>query len=177
MGNLNDSINRIKGMMKMIHESDFSVMDQLPNQNPDQNKWDMEAIIMYVMANFSEHPHFEDSDIDLSEGYFIIVDSESRYELTYNFDVEVTSRGSYDPGDRDTPPYYEGPEWEITNLKLTIMDIGDGEYKELYSGPDISNFEKQTFPPVKPGGRAYSGWDKIYDEFDEKISDMVNDYD
>ena len=78
MGNLNDSINRIKGMMKMIHESDFSVMDQLPNQNPDQNKWDMEAIIMYVMANFSEHPHFEDSDIGLSAGYFIIVDSGRR---------------------------------------------------------------------------------------------------
>lgn len=178
MQNLNESIVRIKGMMKMIQESDFSVADQLPNKNPDQKIWDLRPIIMYVMSDFAKYRSFDDSDINLNDGYFYFGDSEGKYYLDYKFDVEVTSRGSYDPGDYETPPYYEGPEWHIENLKLTIIEINeDGSEKVLYSGPDISEFEKMNFAPRegKERDREVTGAGIIYDEFDDKIAELVGD--
>lgn len=175
MQNLNNNIDRIKGMMKMISESDFSIVDQLPNQNPDQKLWELKSIVMYVLADFSESPYFEESDINLGEGYFVILDNDLKYELRYDFDVNVTRSASYDPGDYETAPYYEGTEWEIENLKLTITELNDGDIKEIYSGPDISEFEKMLFPPVKANGRSLSGGDMIYNTFDEKINELDGD--
>lgn len=175
MGNLNESIDRIKGMMKMIQESDFNIMGQLPNNNPDANTWELRYIINHVMAAFSENKYFDDSDVDLNDGFFSITDNEGRYELRYDFEVRVTSYGSYDPGDRDTPPYYEGPEWEIENLKLTIIDhTDDGESKQLYSGPDISEFEDLTFPGVKEG-TTRSGAQLLYNEFEDTVVELIGD--
>jgi hypothetical protein len=178
MENLNESINRIKGLMKMIQEGDFNAMDHLPNKTPDQNKWELNSIIMYVMSDFARYRSFDDSDINLSDGYFYFGDSEGEYALDYKFDVNVTSHGSYDPGDYETPPYYEGPEWHIENLTLTISKVNDdGSFEELYSGPDISEFEKMKFAPRegKERDREVTGADIIYDEFDEKITELVGD--
>jgi hypothetical protein len=164
MANLNEHIDRIKGMMKMIQESDFNVMDQLPNKNPDQDRWGLQSIIMHVMADFSRHRSFDDSD--------------GRYIFNYDFDVNVTSHGSYDPGDYETPPYSEGPEWHLENLKLTISEVNDdGSIKEIYSGSDISEFEKTRFAPRegRERDREISGGNIIYDEFDDKIAELVGD--
>lgn len=180
MDNLNQSINRIKDVIKMIQEADFSVMDQLPNKNPDQGRWGLESIIMHVIAHFSRFRSFDDSDVDLDSGVFYITDQDGKYELKYEFDVNIISHGSYDPGDYETPPSYEGPEWNSENLKLTISEISDdGSYKVLYSGPDISGFEKMKFPPREDmkNDREARGVDLIYSEFDEKITDLIGDVD
>jgi len=175
MANLNEDINRIKGLMKMIQEDNFSVMDQLPNQNPDQDRWELNSIIMSVISDFAKYLSFDDSDINLDEGYFYFGDDEGRYGLKYEFDVNVTSHGSYDPGDYETPPYYEGPEWDIENMKLTVSEFNnDGSSKQLYSGPDISEFEKMEFAPRDD--RHKVGSDIIYSEFDDKITELITGY-
>lgn len=174
MRNLNEHINRIRGMMKMIQESDFNIADQLPNKNPDQSKWELHSIIMYVMASFSDDPLFYDEDIDLSQGSFSITDNAGEYLLYYEFDVKINSHGSYDPGDYETPPYYEGAEWEYKNMKLTIYDYTSGLEKIVYSGPDISDFENMKFTP-KAKDYILTGVDLIYRAFDDKINELIAD--
>lgn len=177
MKTLNESIERIKGMMKMIQEEDFSAPAQQPAEPSGENYDEIKSKVMGVLQDFAKDPYFYDSSVNTSDGYFFIMNDEGSYNLEYNFDVNITSYGSYDPGDYDTPPYYEGPEYEFENMTLTVYEVTDsGEERTIYKGKDISDFMNMTFPPVKEGGRERSGADIMYyefgDELDEKISDM-----
>ncbi len=173
MKTLNESIERIKGMMKMIQEEDFSAPAQQPAEPSDEIK----SIVMGVLQDFARDPYFYDSSVNTSDGFFVIMNDAGNYTLEYNFDVNITSYGSYDPGDYYTPPYQDGPEYDSEKMTLTVNEISDsGEERVIYKGKDISDFMDMTFPPVKEGGRERSGADIMYhefgDELDERISDM-----
>lgn len=177
MKTLNESIERIKGMMKMIQEEDFSTPTQQPTEPSGENNDEIKSIVMGVLQDFANDPYFYDSSVDTSDGFFVIMNDAGNYTLEYNFDVNITSYGSYDPGDYYTPPYHEGPEYDFENMTLTVNEISDsGEERVIYKGKDISDFMNVTFPPRKEGERERSGADIMYrefgDELDEKISDM-----
>jgi hypothetical protein len=174
MKNLNESIDRIKGMMKMIQESDFSVMDQLPNKEPDQNQWDLKSIIMYVMASFDGPPDFDAYDINSEDGFFTIIDTEYKYELRYEFDLKIISAGYYRPGTYDDPPESEGPEYDFINMKLTITDIEDGNENVIYSGEDFSDFPSMKFAGNERRGPV-SGAGIMYSYFDDAVNEIIGD--
>jgi hypothetical protein len=174
MKNLNESIDRIKGMMKMIQESDFSIMDQLPNKEPDQNQWDLKSIVMYVMASFDGPPVFDDHGIDSSGGYFTIIDREYKYELRYEFDLKIISAGYYRPGTYEDPPEGESAEYDFNDMKLTITDIEDGNDNVIYSGEDFSNFESMEFAGNERN-RPTNGAGIMFSYFDDVVNDMAGD--
>ncbi len=173
MGKLNEHLNRIKGMMKMIQESDYNVLDQLPNKDPDQNMWELNSIVNYVMADFSESPYFEDYDIHSDGGYFAITDEAGTYELRYEFDLEIISAGYFIPGTYDDPPESEGAEYNYENIKLTITDIADDNENVLYSGDDFTKFESMKFAGSK-SKFPVTGWDIMYKYFDDKINEIAD---
>lgn len=177
MKNLNESIERIKGMMKMIQEEDFSTPEQQPEETSDNNE-EIKTIVMGVLQDFAREPYFYDSSVYISDGFFIIMNDAGNYTLEYNFDINITSYGSYDPGDYYTPPYHDGPEYDFEKMTLTVKQISDsGEETVIYKGKDISDFMNMTFSPVKEGGRAITGADIMYNEFGEELDEMISDVD
>lgn len=177
MKNLNESIERIKGMMKMIQEEDFSTPEQQPEETSDNNE-KIKAIVMGVLQDFAKSPYFDDSHVDSSDGFFIIGDQEGKYTLEYNFDVDVISHGSYDPGDYYTPGYSEGPEWDFENITLTVNEISDsGEERVIYKGEDISDFMSFKIPPRKEGERERTGADIAFSEFEDTLIELLSDVD
>lgn len=175
MKNLNESINRIKGMMRMIQESDFSSPE---SQSSGDNNEEIKSIIMGVLQDFAKSPYFDDSSVSSGDGFFIIGDQEGKYTLEYNFDINITSYGSYEPGDYYTPGYQEGPEWEFEKMRLTVKEISDsGEETVIYDGKDISDFMDMTFPPMKEGQKEISGAEIMYREFEDTLVELISDLD
>lgn len=162
--------------MRMIQEQDFE-------PTISQENWDLQSIVMYVMADWVDGGlDFYDEDVNLSEGYFDIMDGEEKYNLHYSFDVNVTAHAYYRPGTYDSPPEGDNTEYHFDNWKLEITNMETNEV--IYNGPDFTNFEglqlttkTVKYPNGKTGSKKYFGSDLLYDRFDDTINELDNDND
>ena len=135
MKNLNEQLAKIKGMMKMIQENDYT-------PTGDASYWEAHSVAMHILADFTSSGapyYFEDYSVDLNEGSFSITDEDGN-ELYYEFDVYIDSHGSFSPGTYEDPPESEPTEFHFDNMKLTVKDWTGAEEKVLYSGKDFTNF-------------------------------------
>lgn len=163
MDNINLQLAKIKGMMKMIQEAEFT-----PTMTPEQ--WELNSIVMSVIAEWAEDGKylFDDYDLDLNNGNFFITGGD--YTLEYSFDIEITSHGWFRAGTYEDPPEGEGTQYEFVSWHLKIIENDD---KVLYDGEDFTKFEQMIIG--SKGGRKYTGGDLLYDMFDERINDMDDD--
>lgn len=87
--------------------------------------------------------------------------------IEYYFDVEWHSRSKFYPGSYDEPPSSDPAEFDF---KITAIYVyGDG--RELYNGPDFTNFEKLKLG-VGKYGRDITGLDFVYDMFGGTMEDL-----
>lgn len=178
MKNLQEQIIKIKGLMKMIQEEEYT-----PSITPEQ--WELDSIMMHVMADWVEGGmELGDSDVNLSEGWFTFNDSEERYFITYSFDVEVTAHSWFKSGTYDDPPEGENTEYHFEQMKLKIEESVDGKYVVIYDGPDFTNFEGTLLTTKtitnrngSTSSKKYYGSDFMYDMFDDEINELDSDRD
>jgi len=169
---LSEQLKRIKGMMKSINENDFESPEQ---QGPSEDI--KNQIIAFEQAILQNNERWEESDIDLEEGFIEFVNDEEQY-LKFSFDIDIESwpwfeagsnwRSNGDPG---YPDEGEGLMWGFggVELKFYTGQMVDGQFIEnvIYEGPDFTNFFKQKYA----GGKDIET--TLYNYYDQHMNELA----
>jgi hypothetical protein len=124
-----------------------------------------------AVINEISNGYFEVTDYNISHDNIILYldvslgDEEKLYDVKLNIEVEQTSSGYYDPGDRDTPGDSEAPTYEYT---LDRAYITNGEKLE-YEG-------KVEFLPVFDSTIDSYIHKNLEEKVDEEYTDWARSY-
>jgi|688.fasta_scaffold21666_5 hypothetical protein len=173
MKNLNENIQRIKQMMNTINEGSFD--------NPIEPEISLEVRqgITKVLNKFIQNPELYDYSVSAFDGEFMIEDEEGDETLTYEFDINYTSRSSYSSGvmylpggDPGYPPSWDFAEYKFDITRLTYSKFIEGSGNTvLYKDKDITNFLKVQL------SNGMSGEEFMYDNFNDEIQEKESDID
>lgn len=169
MKNLNENIQRIKQMMNTINEGSFD--------KPIESEISLEVRqgITKVLNKFIQNPEFYDYSLSAYDGYFMIKDEDKT--LTYDFDINYTSRSSSSPGvmylpggDPGYPSSWNSAEYDFDITRLTYSKYIEGSDDNiLYEGKDITNFLEVQL------SNEMTGENFMHDIFDEEIQEKESD--
>jgi hypothetical protein len=169
---LSEELNRIKGMMNSINENEFDAPEQ---QGPSEDI--KNQIIAFEQAILQNNEIWEESEIDLNEGFIEFVNDEEQY-LKFSFDIDIEAWPWFEAGrnwDSNGDPGYpdegEGLMWGFggVELKFYTAQQVDGQWNEdiVYEGPDFTNFFKQKYA----GGKTVET--TLFNYYDQHMNELA----
>ena len=128
---------------------------------------DWKDSIIYVDYSFNHHNELTLEVLYTYDKYLGETEPSEEYFITFKVDIEQTSAGYYDPGDRWTPPDGEDAEYKFSLDRVYIEKNGVQVYEGKVEFVEL--FDKSVLPRI-------DNWEELNQDVDKEYTERERSY-